>query len=63
MWTGEKLYIPLLFALNIFVKFGTGLEHLHNHENKSDFKFFVPSFKAAAPLAVRLFSLQKGHFG
>jgi hypothetical protein len=63
MWNREKLYIFLVFIFLDIFELGRSLEHLHHHNEDSDFKFFVPSFKPAAALAVRIFSLQKGHFG
>ena len=37
-------------------------QHHHHHGNGSSPIFFVPTFKPAAPMAARLFSLEKGHF-
>jgi len=39
-------------------------QHHHHHGNSSGSSpiFFVPTFKPAAPMAARLFSLEKGHF-
>ena len=60
----EMIFYKTIAAINSLVSFSLALD-LHQHHQHGEAKrpiFFVPTFKPAAPLAARLFALEKGHF-
>ena len=60
------IFLGWTFCLMITALLAFEHHHDHNHADdlttKSPILLYVPAFKAAAPLAERLFSLEKGQF-